>query len=103
MVFFGNAPISERKPGTNVPYTSSVSRIRSGRFLSTSPIFLMVAGDSATAYGIAGVDDEERLDLRIEQLVELLIRILELVLLLRVHLRRSGGRSPRGAPSRGTA
>ncbi len=35
---------------------------------------------------VARVDDEERLDLRIEELVELLIRILEPVLLLRVHL-----------------
>ena len=35
---------------------------------------------------VARVDDEERLDLRIEELVELLIRILKLVLLLRVHL-----------------
>ena len=61
MVFFGNAPISDRKPGTNVPYTSSVSRIRSGRFFSTSPIFSMVAGDIATAKGLPGLTTKNAL------------------------------------------
>src|SRR4029453_7715523 len=35
---------------------------------------------------IAGIDDEERLDLRVEELFELFIRILKPILLLRMNL-----------------
>ena len=36
MVFCGSSAAIERKSGTNVAYTSSVSTIRSGRFVFTS-------------------------------------------------------------------
>ena len=52
----GSSAASERKPSTNVPYTSSVSRIRSGRFVRTSSaIFCMVRGRMATDAGLLGL------------------------------------------------
>ena len=55
MVLCGSSPSKERNPGTNVPYTSSVSRIRSGRlFLTRSAILPMVSLLSAMPVGLPG-------------------------------------------------
>ena len=55
MVLCGNAPSSERNPGTKVPYTSSVSRIRSGRFFNMPPILPIVSSLKAFALGLPGL------------------------------------------------
>ena len=47
---------------------------------------MIVAGEMRDRERIARIDDEERLDLRVEELLELFIRVLKLVLLLRMHL-----------------
>src|SRR5262245_29334439 len=55
MVFCGSSAISERNPGTNVPYTSSVTTMRFGFLvLTTLTIFLSASGDSATDGGLLG-------------------------------------------------
>ena len=54
--------------------------------LEDGPDLLDRVGRHRHGERVARVDDEERLDLRIEKLLELLGRVLELVLLLRVHL-----------------
>src|SRR5882672_9256161 len=55
MVFCGSSAMSERKPGTNVPYTSSVTTMRLGFLLFTMPtIFFSASDDSATEGGLLG-------------------------------------------------
>ena len=54
--------------------------------LEHGPDLLDRLGRERHGVRVARVDDEERLDLRVEELLELLIRVLEPVLLLRVHL-----------------
>jgi len=56
MVCCGNSPSKDRKSWTNVPYTSSVRSIRSGRFVFTRfTSLLMVSLLSATPVGLPGL------------------------------------------------
>ncbi len=57
-----------------------------GPFLEHLPDFLNRVWRKRDSERIARIDDEERLDLRVEELFYLFIRILKLILLLRMHL-----------------
>src|SRR4029077_7122920 len=57
-----------------------------GPFLEHSADFLNRVWRKRDSEWIAGIDDKERLDLRVEELFEFLIRILKPILLLRMNL-----------------
>ena len=62
MVLWGSSPSSDRKPGTKVPYTSSVSSMRSGRFVFTSVAILPIDSLlSATPVGLPGLTTKNAL------------------------------------------
>src|SRR4029077_16163145 len=57
-----------------------------GPLLEHGPDFLNRVWRKRDSERIAGIDDEERFDLRVEELFDLFIRILKPILLLRMHL-----------------
>ena len=62
MVLCGSSPSSDRKSGTKVPYTSSVSSIRSGRLVFTRLAILpIVSLLSATPVGLPGLTTKNAL------------------------------------------
>ena len=75
----GASANSETKSSANVPYTSSVSRIRSGRSFDDVGDVLEALVVDLHRRRIARIHEEERLHLRIAQLVEFLLRILPAV------------------------
>src|SRR5436190_8269026 len=57
-----------------------------GPFLEHGPDFLNRVWRKRDSERIARIDDEERLDLRVEELFDLFIRVLKLLFLLRMYL-----------------
>ena len=85
MVLCGHAVNRETKSSAKVPYTSSVRMMRSGRCSATRRVILAEPVVADLDRGrIAGIDQEECLDLRVQQLVDLAIGILPSVLLIRL-------------------